>query len=501
MCSNQSVTDSANLVNHLLSASSTRIVVQDFIMEVDELRAEAGRWAGHLRSGHATGSRIGIVCENDQSFVIAYLACLVAGMVAVPLNPQSPSAERSRDIDSVGIAEVLVGPTVEPLTETINADGSSAKITLLDPGAATGEPLDAQTQAAVVGPDDPAILLFTSGTAGPSKPAILTHRNLLASLRSIEATGIDLRSEPHAVVGVVPLFHVLGINIILNLGLTIGATIILEPEFSATGIVKSVADHKVSILAGPPNMWQALAELSPESTIPLRQLRVAMSGAAPLDAVVAEKLRSAHMVDLREGYGLTETAGVLCSGVGADSVEVGSVGPVMAGIECRLVDGNGEDVLIGDVGEVWVKGPMVSPGYFQDEAATTRSRTPDGWFCTGDLAIVDERGHLSIAGRTKDLVIVSGFNVHPGEVERVLQAHPWVEAAAVVGVPDPYTGERVSAFVVLTAEGDPDEAESVLRSHCASELARYKLPKQVNVVAELPIGVAGKLRRRDLAAQ
>ncbi|NNE96389.1 MAG: acyl--CoA ligase [Acidimicrobiales bacterium] len=493
------MTDSANLISILLREEGSRIVADGVVTPVSALRSEAGVWAGHLRERHPRGSHIGLVSRNDVSFVTSYLACLAAGMVAVPMNPSSPDAERRRDLQSVALVEMLLGPSALGHLESVQAAAPDMDVTVMDPMNATGSPIDPLADAAAVNPDDAAVLLFTSGTAGASKPAILTHRNLRASLLSIKASDIDLTSEPQATVAVVPLFHVLGLNVILNLGLAIGATIVLHDEFDASLLLRQVAEHKVTILGGPPNMWRALSRLDPAQTAPLQGLNVALSGAATLDPNIARIMRAQHHVDLREGYGLTETSGILCSGFGTDYVDVGSVGPVMPGVEVRLVDADENDVLVGDIGEVWVRGPMVSPGYWHDDAATARTRADGDWFRTGDLASVDDDGHLSISGRTKDLVIVSGFNVHPAEVENVLQAHPAVEAAAVVGVVDNATGERVNAFVTLNEGVSRSGVEDELRAHCQNNLARYKVPARIDIVDELPIGIAGKLRRRDLA--
>lgn len=493
------MTDSANLITTLLTAETSRIVSGGVSTPISAVRAETGLWAGHLASRHPKGSKIGVVSRNDVSFVSGYLACLAAGMVAVPMNPFSPESERVRDMAAVPMAEILVGPSAAQSVPALEAAAPDAFVTVMESINLTGTAIDPLDGATVVAPDDIAVLLFTSGTAGPSKPAILTHRNLRASLLSVQATGVDFASDPQATVAVVPLFHVLGLNVILNLGLAVGATIVLHDEFDTSQLLDEVIAHDVTILAGPPNMWRALSRLDPAQTAPLQQLRVALSGASTLDPNVAVSMRDVHGVDLREGYGLTETCGILCSGFGTDTVDVGSVGPVMPGVECRLVDADGTDVLIGDIGEVWVTGPMVSPGYWNDDAATERTRSPEGWFRTGDLATVDELGHLSISGRTKDLVIVAGFNVHPAEVENVLQSHPAVEAAAVIGALDTKTGERVNAFVTLNDGAEHEGLEEILREHCAQHLARYKVPKRIEVMEELPIGVAGKLRRRDLA--
>ncbi len=496
MWSNHSVIESANLVMSLLSSPSAQVVAHGEHLGFEELVDRVGTWAGHLASTRAPASRIGVLSGNDHDFVVAYLACLTAGMVAVPLNPLSPGPERAHDLTAVGAAEILVG---RRLAGMLGETEFGVPVTQLDPAAAQGGPIDPRTEAADVEPDAVAALLFTSGTAGPSKPAMLTHRNFRASLLSIEATGVDLRSSPQVSVSVIPLFHIFGLNVIINLGLRVGAMLDLRETFDPADLVHIVGQDRGTILAGPPNLWHAISHLDVADTEPLRHLTVALSGAAPLDPGVARSMREQHHVDLREGYGLTETCGVLCSGFGADAVEVGSVGPIMPGVECRLVDSEGQDVLIGDVGEVWVKGPMISPGYWEDEPATRRSRTEDGWFRTGDLAVVDDHGHLSITGRIKDLVIVSGFNVHPAEVEQVLQSHPAVAAAAVVGIPDENTGERVRAFVVLHDGGAAPDLDDELRRHCIDRLARYKVPVGVEIVDTLPVGVAGKLKRRDLA--
>lgn len=498
MWSNQQVMQSANLISTLLAEETSRLVSDGVSTPASALRSETGLWAGHLKSRHPKGSQVGLVSRNDVSFITGYLACLAAGMVAVPMNPVSPDPERKRDLEAVRLVEILVGPSVAHTVESLQAAAPEAAVTLMESINVTGSPIDPLEDPTDVDADDIAVLLFTSGTAGPSKPAILTHGNIRASLLSIKSTDVDLTSEPQATVAVVPLFHVLGLNVILNLGLAIGATIVLHDEFDVPTLLDQVQTSGATILGGPPNMWRTLSRLEPERTEPLQQLNVALSGAASLDPNIARTMREVHNVDLREGYGLTETCGILCSGFGTEHVDIGSVGPVMPGIEVRLVDANGEDVLVGDIGEVWVRGPMVSPGYWHDQPATDRTRTSDGWFRTGDLATVDDEGHLSISGRTKDLVIVSGFNVHPAEVENVLQAHPAVDAAAVIGVLDPSTGERVDAFVILHEGAELEGLEQRLREHCAANLARYKVPKRIEVMDELPVGIAGKLRRRDL---
>ena len=204
----------------------------------------------------------------------------------------------------------------------------------------------------------------------------------------------------------------------------------------------------------------------------------------------------AHLgLTLTEGYGLTETSPVVTSASGTDA-PVGSIGPVLPGIEMRLVDADGEDALVGDSGEIWVRGPNVFKGYWQDPEATATAVTEDGWLRTGDIAVVDDHGFVFLVDRAKDLIIVSGFNVFPAEVEEVLVEHPAVERAAVVGVPHPHTGEAVKAYVVL-APGLSAEEDDII-DFCTDRLARYKCPSKVMFVDELPHNVTGKVLRRAL---
>ena len=224
-------------------------------------------------------------------------------------------------------------------------------------------------------------------------------------------------------------------------------------------------------------------------------VRLAVSGAARLPEEVARSMDRRYGVHLTEGYGLTEASPVVTSCIGTDA-PLGSVGVPVPGLEVRLVDEDGDDVLIGDSGEVWVRGPNVFAGYWHDEDATARAVNADGWLVTGDVATVDDEGYLYLVDRVKDLIIVSGFNVYPAEVEEVLMQHPAIDACAVVGVPHPYSGEAVKAYVVAV-KGESIEEDEVVR-FCASRLARYKCPEKVWFVDEVPRGMGGKVLRRAL---
>jgi long-chain acyl-CoA synthetase len=253
----------------------------------------------------------------------------------------------------------------------------------------------------------------------------------------------------------------------------------------------------VTVVPGSPAVWVAFAHFDEAPSNSLATVRLALSGAAKLPVSVAERVLERFGVAIAEGYGLTEASPIVTSSAGLAPV-FGSVGRVLNGVEVRLVDEDGGDALVGDAGEIWVKGPNVFAGYLDDPEATARVLTPDGWLRTGDIAVCDDAGRLYLVDRAKDLIIVSGFNVFPAEVEDVLAGHPDVVEVGVVGVPHPHTGEAVRAFIVLRPGASVDE--DTLIDHARDHLARYKAPSKVLFVDELPRNANGKLVRRDLIA-
>ena len=243
-------------------------------------------------------------------------------------------------------------------------------------------------------------------------------------------------------------------------------------------------------------MWASFAGLIDGPAEPFATVRLAVSGGAALPETVSDQIRARYGIDIAQGYGLTETAPTVTSSVGAPPA--GSIGRVAPGVSVRLVDSDGDDAEPGDAGEIWVRGPNVFAGYWEDSEATAAALTPDGWLRTGDVAMADEDGYLYLIDRIKDLIIVSGFNVFPAEVEDVVRRHPGVEAAAVIGVAHPATGEAVKAYAVVAAGASIEEDDII--QFCRRYLVRYKCPSKVEFVAQLPEGVVGKIVRRELRA-
>ncbi|MCU1488093.1 MAG: acyl-CoA synthetase (AMP-forming)/AMP-acid ligase [Actinomycetia bacterium] len=453
-----------------------------------ELRDDVARLRGGLVDlGLRPDDRVALLCANNRLFVVAYLAVLGAGCVAVPLNPLSPPAEIDAELQAVQARAAIVGPSAahtfdHDLEHVLTADD-------VDHLVRTATPMPVAERR----PEDLAALLFTAGTAGAPKAAMLTHGNLHTNIRQAQAVPDDALGPDDVVLGVLPLFHVFGLNVILGVSLFAGATVVLVERFDPTTALDTVRNHRCTIVAGAPPMWSTWAGLPRVDRDAFASVRLALSGAAPLSSSTVSTMYERFGVTLREGYGLTEASPIVTSSAGTAP---GSIGRPLPGVSVRLVDEDGDDVPLGDPGELWVQGPNVFAGYWRDPEATATALTADGWLRTGDVAVADADGTLRLVDRIKDLIIVSGFNVFPAEVEAVLQSHRAVADAAVVGVPHPHTGEAVKAFVVVRPGFAVEEDDLV--HHCEARLARYKCPAKVLFVPELPVGAAGKVIRRTL---
>ncbi len=485
-----------NLASVLLRHAESRpdaVAVDDgdTALTFGDLEALAALTAGSLAAlGVRPGDRVAIACWNDADFVRTYLGTLWAGAVAVPINPGSPVAAHRVEMARVGAKVVVCGAGAEHLLELPGAIGASAL------PEAEPVPVEAERDESEL-----AVLLFTSGTAGAPRAAMLTHGNLEANISQVQGhPGLQVGPDDVGL-ATLPFFHVFGLNVALGVGLAGGLRGLLLPQFDPARAVSLIREHGVTIFAGVPVMFQALLALS-DAEAPadsFASVRLAVSGAAELPREVADGFRERFGVTVYEGYGLTEAAPIVSTTAVDRAPRRGSIGPPLPGVEVRLVDSDGADVAVGDPGEIWVRGNNVFAGYWDDPEATARVLR-DGWLRTGDVAVSDDEGHLSLVDRLKDLIIVSGFNVYPAEVEDVVATHPDVAEVAVIGVPSERTGEAVAAFVVPRPGGAAPSLAS-LRDHVSRRLARYKVPTALHVVDELPRNQAGKVLRRELAGR
>lgn len=482
----------------------TALVSRGSITSYGELRDVVGRIRGGLAGlGLEPGDRVGIVAANNRIFVRCYLAVLGAGCVAVPLNPSSPAQELQRELGAVGAAAVVVGPAGAGAVAGIDRSALPELRVVIGAGQVDADVALSELEQAAPVPvvnrsaDDVALLVFTAGTAGSPKAAMLTHGNLLANLAQVRAArgGERQTDEVDVTLAVLPLFHIFGLQAVLAGTLSEGGTVVLAERFDPVGTLNLVREHGCTAVPGAPPMWVAWAALRSAGHEDFATVRSAVSGASPLSEETAATVRARLGVELRQGYGLTEAAPVVAS-PGAEGAPAGSVGRPLPGVEVRIIDVDGLDAEPGDQGELWVRGANVFPGYWHDEEATRAALTEDGWLRTGDIAVADEEANIWIVDRAKDLVIVSGFNVYPAEVEDVLLTHPGIEAVAVIGIEHPQSGEAVKAYVVPAADRLLEEDEVI--EYCTDHLARYKCPSTVAFVAEIPTGLGGKVLRRSL---
>jgi long-chain acyl-CoA synthetase len=492
-----------NLVSSLLAAGATTpdrpaLIAEKGTVSHGEVAARTARGSSLLAERISAGDRVAIIAGNEPAFVTAYLGTLAAGAVAVPLNPTSPAQEIARQLGVVAPALVVASPEyADRATRGASRAGQSVPVLVMDAGAS-----DATTTRAPMARDagDLAVLLFTAGTVGPPKAAMLTHGSLLANLEQIQRHP-GLRLQPDDVAfGVLPFFHIFGLNVVLDLALQAGASIALVEHFHPTEALARVRRDAVTVVAAVPAVYAAWCDLAPQdgAADALAGVRLCVSGAAALPVEIAARTKERFGVPVHEGYGLTEASPVVSTTAVEPEPRLGSIGPPLPGVEVRLVDSDERVVLEGDPGEIHVRGPNVFAGYWEDPDASARVLGDDGWLRTGDIAVADDDGWLTLVERSKDVIIVSGFNVYPGEVEDALADHPHVAEVAVIGEPHPRTGETVVAFIVPTEGTRPDAVE--LLRHAGRRLARYKLPTRVEVVSELPKSFTGKLLRRDLSS-
>ena len=457
--------------------------------------------AGLLALGLQAGDRIGLQLPNTLDFPVAYFAALRAGLVAVPLNPGYTRDELAHALGDSG-ARALVTARSTAGTAQAAADGLEALEHVLVTGDTGWESLLEQGRAAgrvdaVGAGEDLAVVIYTSGTSGRPKGAMLPHRALLANLEQGRQIDPPVITPDDVVLLVLPLFHIYGLNAALGAVAREGATGVLVERFDPVETLAEIRRCGVSSVIGAPPMYVAWSML-PDVGDAFSSVRIALSGAAPLPGPVLHRVLDITGHHVFEGYGLTETAPVLTTTLMSEVAKPFSIGKPLPGVELRLLDEQGEPVEDGDPGEICVRGPNLFVGYWPD-----RADGPDaeGWFATGDVAYADDDGDLFLVDRRKELILVSGFNVYPREVEDVLAAHPEVEEAAVIGIAHPYTGESVKALVVRK-DGARVTADDLI-AHCARSLARFKCPTAVEFVADLPHGATGKVskgRLRELSA-
>lgn len=453
-----------------------------------DLAALVDRRAAQLRAhGVRPGDRVLLASENCADQVALIFAAASVDAWIVNVNPRLTAPELDAIRTHSGARIALYTAAVSPEAEAHAARARAA----FDDGIMIGPPDD---DCAPADEGDVAALVYTTGTTGQPKGVMLSHRSLLF----VAAVSSRLRGLVPAdrAWGVLPISHVYGLTSVMLGTLSAGACLHLAPRFTPEGMLAAIRDDGLSIVQGVPAMYARLLELvGADARLPSR-LRFAYAGGSPLDPALKASVERLLGVPLHNGYGLSEAAPTVSqTRLDAPRADT-SVGQPIPGVEARVVDKDGRAVADGDAGELWVRGPNLMRGYYRDPAATNAALRPGGWLNTGDMARRDADGALFIVGRTKELIIRSGFNVFPLEVETVLNAHPGVTQSAVVGRTVADGNEEVIAFVHPDPRRPPDEAE--LRAWAAERLAPYKRPARIVMMDALPAAANGKVLKHVL---
>jgi long-chain acyl-CoA synthetase len=473
------------------------------------------------RLGVRKGQRIAVMMPNIPAFPLALLGIVRAGAVQVNVNPLYTPRELEHQLNDAGVETMVIFTGVSATLAEIVGRTGIKHIIAVSPGDGIGgglpaPPVDARLLTEVIGfadalaegarlefipvplkGDDLLFLQYTGGTTGVSKGAALAHRNLVANCAQFRAfMGEALRPGQEVVVTALPLYHIFALMVNFLSCYALGAENWLVPNpRDMEGFVDVLKQARPTILTGVNTLFGGLLMQPRIKEVDFSRLHLTIGGGAPVVPVTSERWKALTGMDILEGYGLSETSPVLTLNPpgGAFSATVGVPFPAT---EIKLLDDQDREVGPGEAGEICARGPQVMQGYWQKPEANAAAFTADGYFRTGDVGAFDERGFLRIVDRKKDMILVSGFNVYPNEIEAVAAACPGVAECACVGAADDKTGEMVRLFVVRTPDAALDEAGLI--DHCRRALTAYKVPKQVRFVDALPKSNVGKILRRDL---
>ncbi|TCP66455.1 long-chain-fatty-acid--CoA ligase [Baia soyae] len=502
----------------------------------EQLLEESYRFANSLKElGVRPQERVAIMLPNCPQAVIAYYGALFIGAVVVQTNPLYMERELEHQLTDSGSETIICLDLVLPKVQNVKSKTQLKRVivtsikdylpfpknvlyplTLWKDGIKLTHEYDKDTHAfkrliakalptPVTPPEtdpihDVALLQYTGGTTGLSKAAMLTHRNLIVN--SIQASYwlYKVKRGTEKILGVLPFFHVYGMTVVMNYAMYQAATMILIPRFDCEMILKTIVKERPTLFPGAPTMYVAIINHPNIQKYDLSSIDACVSGSAALPVEVQEKFEKLTGGRLIEGYGMTETSPVTHSNLVWDRVRSSTIGVPWPDTESRVVDAEtGEELPVGEIGELQVRGPQVMKGYWNREDETAKVLTADGWLSTGDIVRMDEEGYFFVMDRKKDMIIAGGYNIYPREVEEVLFEHPAIQEAAVVGVPHPYRGETVKAFIVLKPGVKLTEKE--LDQYCREKLAKYKIPRLYEFRDELPKTFVGKVLRRVLQEQ
>ena len=490
-----------NLVLNLIEAArmytdKPAIRLDDDVLTYAALDEASARLAQLLRArGVAPGDRVGIMLPNVPEFAVVYYGVLRVGGAAVPMNPLLREREVEYYVGDSGARLLFVWHQVADEAAR-GAKAAGADTVVVAPGALEEMLADFMPDPRPVSRagQDTAVILYTSGTTGKPKGAELTHANLGTNAAVIASTLMQLGPED-VVMGCLPLFHSFGQTCALNAAVGVGAALTLIPRFDPAQALQVIARDRVTVFEGVPTMYAAMLAAPNRGDVDVSCLRLCVSGGAALPVEVLRGFEEAFGCMILEGYGLSETSPAAAFNHPDRERKPGSIGTPIEGVQMRVVDGEGRDVPVGEVGEIAIRGHNIMKGYWRRPEATAEA-IPDGWFRSGDLARIDEDGYFFIVDRKKELIIRGGYNVYPREIEEVLYEHPAVAEAAVIGITHQALGQEVAAAVTLKpgVQASPEE----IRDYVKGQVAAYKYPRLLWIVDALPKTATGKILKREI---
>ncbi len=456
--------------------------------------------AGLAERGFHKGEVLALYSPNLPEYAVAFHAVATLGGIVTTINPMYTADELAHQLSDANAKYLLTVPQLIEKAVEASGDSKVEEIFVFGeaPGATSFSSLlesEGDVPQVEINPrEDIVALPYSSGTTGVAKGVMLTHYNMVANLHQLEEH--DLTSERDTLIAVLPFFHIYGMNVIMNLGLFNGATIVTMPRFEMEQFLNAMQTYKVTRAHLVPPIILALSKLPVVDGYDLSNLEIIMSGAAPLGESLTNACCERLKCVLKQGYGLTESSPVthMCSEVPAE-IKYGSVGQCIPNTECRIVNlETGETLEAMQEGEIWARGPQIMKGYLNRPEATAQTVDAEGWLHTGDIGYADEEGHFFIVDRAKELIKYKGFQVAPAELEAILLSHPAIADAAVIPVPDEEAGEIPKAFIVLKGEASEQE----IKDFVAEQVAPYKKIRRIEFIEQIPKSPSGKILRRVL---
>ena len=515
---------------------ATATIFMDAKLSYAQLDALVDRFAAALQGlGVKKGDRVAIFSANCPQYVIGYYGALRAGAIVVAFNPVYVAREVEHQLKDSGAETMLVMSRMYPIVKQVRAntalkhvivtnikeyfppllkllftlakekhEGDRQDISgdantywfqdLISKAPAKPEPVEVE-------PSDTAVLLYTGGTTGVPKGAELAHSNMMANAVACRAWLHDTQEAKEVVLTALPLYHSYGMTTCMNFGIYAASAMLLVPNpRDIPGMMKMINKHHPTLFPGVPTMYVAFNNFPDIAKYDVRSIRACLSGAAGLPVEVQTRFQELTGGRLVEGFGLSEASPVTHANPVFGKNKVGTIGVPWPDTEAKIVDleTGTKEVPLGEPGELIIRGPQVMKGYWNMPKETAIALR-EGWLYTGDIATIDEEGYFKIVDRKKDMIIASGFNIYPRDVEEVLYQHPKVKEVVVAGIPDPYRGETVKAYIVLK-EGETATEEEIIE-FCRANLAKYKVPRMVEFRTELPKTIVGKMLRRVLVEE